>query len=172
MSARASAIAASWSQASEDIVAGILEGQLQELQGVGLVVDAEDRHPSQIWHAVAERPRGVGAWPRPAGHTHEAGATSSARGQPDRALHGRRTANSVPTPGSLATSIRPPCMRTSRVGDRQAKAGAADLPEGLPSNWVNCWKSRPRSSGLIPMPVSRTARRTARRARCRRPRRP
>src|SRR5262249_1435391 len=73
------------------------------------------------------------------------------------ALPGRRTVNTEPLPGSLATATSPPIMRASlRVMAR---------PSPVPpycraveeSAWVNSSNSLACCSGVIPMPVSATA---------------
>ena len=63
----------------------------------------------------------------------------------------------LPTPAWLSTQIRPPIISTSRLLIASPRPVPPNLRVVEASAWLNAWNRRAICSGVIPMPVSRTA---------------
>src|SRR6516162_8924352 len=85
-------------------------------------------------------------------HNHDADAHYTASAAAARPLRGSRTVNSVKSPTSLSTVIMPPCcwVTISQLIDSPSPVPS---PVGLVVK--NGWNSLSRSSGAMPVPLSR-----------------
>ena len=118
----------------------------EDAQAVGVaavVVDDEDAAPRELGDRV------VGRRPRR--------SRPSAVGRPASAETGRRTVNSLPRPGPPLWAVtRPWCISTS---ERTSVSPIPSPPrdrDRVWSAWVNMSKMWGRSSGAMPVPLSRT----------------
>ena len=70
--------------------------------------------------------------------------------------------NVLPLPGSLSTPISPPISSTSRLQIASPRPVPPKRRLVEASAWENASNRRPSCSSVIPMPVSRTSKRTTR----------
>ena len=85
-----------------------------------------------------------------AGSTAEAGATSK----------GTSNQKVLPAPGRLTAPIAPPILSTRRLQMARPSPVPPKRRVMLASAWANGWKRPARVSGAMPIPVSRTAKRS------------